>query len=62
MIGLGSIGTLVANDALLLGMDVIGYDPFISYCMEYVPGSTTFNNNRRTTVKIGLYFGSCSVN
>lgn len=30
VIGLGSIGTLVANDALLLGMHVIGYDPFIS--------------------------------
>lgn len=30
VIGLGSIGVLVANDALLLGMDVIGFDPFIS--------------------------------
>ncbi|MBM7573707.1 phosphoglycerate dehydrogenase [Aquibacillus albus] len=30
VIGLGAIGALVANDALRLGMDVIGYDPFIS--------------------------------
>ncbi|TLS36507.1 phosphoglycerate dehydrogenase [Pseudalkalibacillus caeni] len=30
VIGLGSIGMLVANDALDLDMDVIGYDPFIS--------------------------------
>lgn len=30
VIGLGAIGVLVANDALSLGMEVIGYDPFIS--------------------------------
>ncbi|MGG3889670.1 phosphoglycerate dehydrogenase [Metabacillus fastidiosus] len=30
VIGLGAIGALVANDALALGMDVIGFDPFIS--------------------------------
>jgi D-3-phosphoglycerate dehydrogenase len=30
VIGLGAIGVSVANDALSLGMDVIGYDPFIS--------------------------------
>ncbi|MRH41409.1 3-phosphoglycerate dehydrogenase [Aquibacillus halophilus] len=30
VIGLGAIGALVANDALGLGMDVIGFDPFIS--------------------------------
>ena len=30
VIGLGAIGVMVANDALCLGMDVIGYDPFIS--------------------------------
>ncbi|NMB34082.1 MAG: 3-phosphoglycerate dehydrogenase [Clostridium sp.] len=30
VIGLGAIGVLVANDACALGMDVIGYDPFIS--------------------------------
>ncbi|WP_416147473.1 phosphoglycerate dehydrogenase [Salipaludibacillus sp. HK11] len=30
IIGLGAIGSLVANDALDLDMDVIAYDPFIS--------------------------------
>ncbi|MDG5786795.1 phosphoglycerate dehydrogenase [Evansella sp. AB-P1] len=30
VIGLGAIGALVANDALNLEMDVIGFDPFIS--------------------------------
>lgn len=30
VIGLGAIGALVANAALELGMNVIGYDPFIS--------------------------------
>lgn len=30
VIGLGAIGVMVANDASALGMNVIGYDPFIS--------------------------------
>ena len=30
VIGLGAIGAMVANDALSLGMDVVGFDPFIS--------------------------------
>ncbi len=30
VIGLGAIGVMVANDAIALGMDVVGYDPFIS--------------------------------
>jgi D-3-phosphoglycerate dehydrogenase / 2-oxoglutarate reductase len=30
VVGLGAIGVIVANDAVSLGMDVIGYDPFIS--------------------------------
>lgn len=30
IIGLGAIGVLVANAAVSLGMDVLGYDPFIS--------------------------------
>ncbi|MDZ7317223.1 MAG: phosphoglycerate dehydrogenase [candidate division KSB1 bacterium] len=30
VIGLGAIGVLVANDAVALGMRVLGYDPFIS--------------------------------
>lgn len=35
VIGLGAIGARVANDALELGMDVIGYDPFISVDMAW---------------------------
>jgi D-3-phosphoglycerate dehydrogenase / 2-oxoglutarate reductase len=30
VVGLGAIGVMVANDAVALGMDVSGYDPFIS--------------------------------
>ena len=30
VIGLGAIGALVANAAIALGMDVIGYDPFLT--------------------------------
>jgi D-3-phosphoglycerate dehydrogenase len=30
IVGLGAIGVMVANDAVALGMDVIGYDPYIS--------------------------------
>ena len=30
IIGLGAIGTMVANDAVALGLEVYGYDPFIS--------------------------------
>jgi D-3-phosphoglycerate dehydrogenase len=30
VIGLGAIGVMVANDAIALGMDVIGFDPYIS--------------------------------
>lgn len=30
VMGLGAIGVMVANDALSLGMEVMGYDPFIS--------------------------------
>jgi len=30
IVGLGAIGVMVANDAVALGMEVAGYDPFIS--------------------------------
>ena len=30
VVGLGAIGVMVANDALALGMDVVGHDPYIS--------------------------------
>jgi len=30
VVGLGAIGVMVANDAMALGMDVVGFDPYIS--------------------------------
>ena len=30
VVGLGAIGVMVANTALSLGMEVIGYDPYLS--------------------------------
>jgi D-3-phosphoglycerate dehydrogenase len=30
VVGLGAVGVMVANDGLGLGMDVVGYDPYIS--------------------------------
>ena len=30
VVGLGAVGVAVANDAVALGMDVVGYDPYIS--------------------------------
>lgn len=40
VIGLGSIGSMVANDAYRLGMNVIGYDPYVSV-------NTAWNISRR---------------
>lgn len=40
VIGLGSIGSLLANDAYRLGMNVIGYDPYVSV-------DTAWNISRR---------------
>jgi D-3-phosphoglycerate dehydrogenase / 2-oxoglutarate reductase len=40
IIGLGAIGSLIANDAYRLGMEVIGYDPYVSV-------ETAWNISRR---------------
>lgn len=40
VIGLGAIGSMVANDAYRLGMNVIGYDPYVSV-------ETAWNISRR---------------
>lgn len=40
VIGLGSIGAMVANDAYRMGMNVVGYDPFVSV-------NTAWNISRR---------------
>ncbi|MDQ2084843.1 phosphoglycerate dehydrogenase [Herbivorax sp. ANBcel31] len=40
VIGLGAIGVMVANDALALGMNVVGFDPFISINSAWELSST----------------------
>lgn len=42
VIGLGSVGAMVANDAYRLGMEVMGYDPFVSV-------DTAWSISRRVT-------------
>ena len=40
MVGLGAIGVLVANAAAALGMQIVGYDPFLSvqHALNLTPG------------------------
>lgn len=47
VIGLGAIGILVANAAVALGMDVIGYDPFMSVpnALKLDPAIKLMKNN-----------------
>lgn len=47
VIGLGAIGAMIANDAYRLGMDVVGYDPFVSV-------DTAWNISRRVRRAITL--------
>ncbi|MDE5984425.1 MAG: phosphoglycerate dehydrogenase [Eubacterium sp.] len=44
VIGLGAIGRLVAEAAVDLGMNVIGYDPFLPADAQLKPGITLNNN------------------
>lgn len=44
VIGLGAIGRLVANAAVELGMNVIGYDPFLADASVLKAGVTVNNN------------------
>lgn len=44
VIGLGAIGRLVANAAVDLGMQVIGYDPFLKDASVLMPGVTVNND------------------
>ena len=54
VIGLGAIGALVANDALDLDMDVIGFDPFIS-----VDTAWNLSRNVIRAMKIEDVFTNC---
>ncbi|MBV7504482.1 phosphoglycerate dehydrogenase [Bacillus sp. sid0103] len=54
VIGLGAIGALVANDALDLDMDVIGFDPFIS-----VDTAWNLSRNVQRAMTIEQLFTNC---
>ncbi|WP_257349777.1 phosphoglycerate dehydrogenase [Pseudalkalibacillus decolorationis] len=54
VIGLGAIGALVANDALDLDMDVMGFDPFIS-----VDTAWTLSRNVQRAMTIEQLFANC---
>ncbi len=53
VIGLGAIGNLVANAAIAIGMDVIGYDPFLS-----VSGALGLNPDVKITSDIKEVFAN----
>lgn len=54
VIGLGAIGALVANDALDLDMDVMGFDPFIS-----VDTAWNLSRNVERALTIEQLFANC---
>ena len=54
VIGLGAIGALVANDALDLDMDVMGFDPFIS-----VDTAWNLSRNVQRAMTIEQLFANC---
>ena len=54
VIGLGAIGALVANNALELDMDVMGFDPFIS-----VDTAWNLSRNVERALTIEQLFASC---
>ena len=54
VIGLGAIGAMVANTAISLGMNVLGYDPFIS-----IDGAWNLDNNVKREQDINAIFKKC---
>ena len=54
VIGLGAIGVLVANAAVSLGMEVYGYDPYIS-----VQAAWMLSRNVRHTTSLDSVFAEC---
>ncbi|MDF2946135.1 MAG: 3-phosphoglycerate dehydrogenase [Bacillales bacterium] len=54
IVGLGAIGALVANDALALDMDVMGFDPFIS-----VDTAWRLSKNLQRAYSLEEIFSSC---
>ncbi len=56
IIGLGAVGAMVANDAHSLGMDVMGYDPFIT-----IEAAWTLHRDIRRAHSIEEMVSSCDV-
>ena len=54
VIGLGAIGVLVANAAEKLGMEVYGYDPFLS-----VKGAWNLSRNIKPAKTLDVIFENC---
>lgn len=54
VIGLGAIGVLVANAAVSLGMEVYGYDPYIS-----VQAAWMLSRNVKHTTSLDVLFAEC---
>lgn len=54
VIGLGAIGAMVANAALSLGMEVIGYDPFLS-----VRSAWMIDRRVEFTTELNAVFRTC---
>lgn len=54
VIGLGAIGILVANSAIELGMNVVGYDPYIS-----IDGAWNLDHNVKKELDINKIFSDC---
>jgi D-3-phosphoglycerate dehydrogenase len=55
VVGLGAIGVLVANAAINLGMDVYGYDPFIS-----ITGAWSLSSSVRRCESLDQLVGLCN--
>ncbi|MDL2224888.1 phosphoglycerate dehydrogenase [Eubacteriales bacterium OttesenSCG-928-M02] len=56
LIGLGAVGALVANDAYALGMEVYGYDPFIS-----VEAAWSISRNIQRAPSVEAVVAQCDV-
>lgn len=54
VIGLGAIGVMVANTAISLGMDVIGYDPYLS-----VDAAWKLSRNVKKAVTLEEIYAEC---
>ena len=56
VIGLGAIGAMVANDAYALGMEVIGYDPFLT-----VEAAWTLHRNIQRAATLEALVADCDI-